>query len=545
MKRYFISLLAVMFSFALSAAKYTLKQGVNYMTSFQSADCTFTPDQDGKVLIEAQEIYTVTYDGKTFNQQYTPGANYPYVYEVADVKAGTDVKVYSDFVWNNKSVIKVTLYAAGQNVPVELVNVSPKPGSVFDWNNSGMVSLNFNKNVTFSSIKFIVGDYVADVDDIHTGSSIGFNITNALNTALKNGVLTPGERFYIRFWGLRDANDDKNLYNVTGDLMMPFIAPAAQYGFTKATVGESQLSYFEANAYKFLSYYSKDAEDGLFTFEFEGNIGNVSSVTMTMGSLDLAGQGKYHRSNLPYTIEGNKLLVDARGTLRTLAVLFPAVVEEEGGEEGGESIAGDFDKEHVTISLTNVLDENGNAFLSGLPGSVGSFSFVMGYEELVDEAYLDGDNVADGDDVYAGQEISLWLSNANIKFDGLQLTYFVSVDNSNEEAQILEPRTLVISDYTVTEDPFEGVVITFRIPQMPNVVMGSTVRVALNNANSADGMPHYLYIEFKAADVPDCIRGLAAQTPADGKVYRIDGTRAAAGQCKGVVVKDGRKIVVK
>lgn len=542
MKRYIFCLLTLMSFLTISAKDYELNLGVNYLTGFASADCTFSPEQDGKVLIEAQEVYIVTYDGKTYDNQYAPGSGLAYSYEIADVKAGTAVKVHSDFVWNDNSVVKVTLFTDGQVIPVEAVNITPKQNTTFSWNNTGMITVNFNKTVTLSSIKFVVGDYVADVEEVHVSSSLGFNISNALNTALKTGKLTAGEKFEIQIKGLRDANDATNLYNGTGDMTLTYLAPYAQYGFKSATVGDYQLSYLTDNTYKFLSYYAKDSEDGLFVFEFEGNVGKVGSVTMSMGNLDLLGQGKYHRSDLPYTIEGNKLLVDARGTLRTLAVLFPAIVEEETGEEGGEAVNNNFDKEHVTITLSNVTDENGNAFLTNLSGSVGSYSFVMGYEELLDEAYIDGDNVADGDEVKAGQEIKLWLSNAGIKFEGLKVTYFVAIGNAEDENQLLEAREVLVKDFTVVEDAFEGVVITFNMPNMPEVASGSTIRVALDNASSADGMPHYLYIEFKAADGADCIRGIEGMAAAQQAAYRLSGVKGV-GSDKGIVIKNGKKIV--
>lgn len=543
MKNRFLAALTALFcTLATWATEYVLVEGENEVKGFQSAVCSFTPQTDANVLIEAHEVYTVTYNGRTYEHQYAPGSGFNYCYEVKGVKAGTTIGVVSDFVWNSTSVIRITLFADGEAVPVEAVNVSPRSGSTFNWNSLGMVTVNFNKAVTFTSIKFGVGEYEANVDDVQVGTSLSCNVTNALNKALQEGILKAGDKFCVRVKGLCDANDPANLYAGTGDLVLEYVAPEQQHSFVGATVGEAQLSYMQQNDYQFLSYYAPDGQDGLFVLEFDGEVGKVGGVYMTMGNLDLDSQGKYHRSSLPYSIQGNRLFVDARGTLRTLAVLFPAILEEGGEDAADEGVYGGFDTEHVTLGVTNVVDVNGNAFKSDIPGSVGSYYFVMGYKELVDEAFIDGDNVADGDEVHAGQEISLWLSNADIKFDGITVTYLAQVANQDDEAEErpTEARSVTLNTFKTVPDALQGIIISFLLPDMPDVVPGSTIRVALDNASSTDGMPHYLYIEFKAATAATDISHVAV--PAAKDAYRLSGMRAV-GASRGIVIKNGKKVI--
>lgn len=544
MLRKLLTFIAMVLSVAVSAKDYQFKEGVNTVDAFLEANATYTPDRDGKILIEAQQVWSVEYDGKAYDYRYVNGSNYSYVYELNDVKAGNSVSLYLAFPMMTTNV-KITVYGDGP-VPVKVLNLSPSTGKTFDWNNTGLVSINFNKVVYFSSIKFVAGDYTSDVDDVHAGSSLGFNITNALNGALRDGKLSKGEKFQVKITGLCDASDRTNLYNGNGELVLEYIAPYLQYNFVSAKVGEEQLTYMQANAYKFLSYYSPDQEDGLFVFEFEGEIGKVGGVWMTMGNLDLDSQGKYYRGSLPYTISGNKLLVDARGVLRTIAVLFPAIVE--GDEEGGETneMLGTFDKEHVTITLSNVIDVNGNAFLCQAQGSVGSYSFVMNYEEIIDEAYIDGDNKQEGDPVYAGEEVKLWLSNEGIKFGGLQVTYFVEAKADDEnDMTVLEPRTALVTEYSTESDGLGGMIITFNMPKMEGVATGNTVRVALYDAKSADGMPHYLYIEFVSAEEANHITGIGAKTVVQDNSYRLDGVRANGQKKAGIYLQNGKKVVLK
>ncbi len=541
MKRYFSLIVTIFVALAMQAADYTLHVGKNTLKNFEPANCKYTATRDCKVVLECQEVFEVTYNDVNIDYQFTSGSGLCYRYEVSDVKQGGVITATNGFVMNTNSTIKVTLFDDGAAVPVEIANVFPAVETVFPWTNSGMVTVNFNKGILLDKINFVAGDYVAPVEDVRLGTNLGFNISAALNNALREDVLKPGDKFAIKVEGLRDAEDASNLYNGTGELVLEYQAPALQHSFVSAKVGESELTYMQENTYKFLSYYAPEGEDGLFVFEFDGEVGQVGEIYMTMGNLDLDAQGKYHRSRLPYTIEGNKILVDARGTLRTLAVLFPAIISDETDEEGGEAVSGTFDTKHVTICLTNIIDVNGNAFLCDLTGSVGSYAFVMGYEEIIDEVFLEGDNVIDGDVVKEGQEIRLWISNAGIRFDGFSVSYVITtVGDDGYESQ--EIRVVTVSDYTVEADPVGGIVVSFIMPELPLATPGSTLYVALENARSADGLPHSLSISFKTEAEPDGLTALPV-AKASLHAYQLNGMRLS-GKSR-VVIKDGKKLLGK
>lgn len=546
-KRAFTLLVMVCVSLLAKADDYVLQLGNNILKGNVQANATFTPEIDCKVVVSTQEIFNVTYDGKSYEHGYFPGSDLAYVYEINDVKAGTVLSIKSDFIMSSETVINIAVYESGAVVPIKITDNEPEFDKVFPWNTSGNVTINFNREITISSISFLAGTFSTTVDDIRTDTSLFFNLSNALNEALKQGKIKPGEKFQIRIAGLRDAKDDKNLYNGNGRLILEFTAPYAQNNFVKATVGESELSYTSTNNYNFLSYYSPDNNDGLIVVEFSGAIKSVDDVYLTMGNLDLDASGKYHRSSIPFSIDGNKLFIDARGKLRTLAVLFPAVVETEPDENGSlnEDI-GAYDTQHATISISNVIDTNGNAFLSSLPGSVGSFAFTMNYKEIIDNANIDGDNKYEGDDVKSGEEISLWLSNPDIKFDGIEVTYFVPEQSEDENSEVKQvQKMVVVSEYRTQKDEFEGEIIYFTMPEMQNVISGSTVRVALHNASSADGMPHYLYIEYKAVESATGISAIHKESKIR-PVYRLNGQGTAEGNINnGFFIKDGKVIIKK
>lgn len=542
--RLLVFICAVMMTFVAKAENYTLNVGENTIVKYQNAECTFTASVDGKVLVEAQEAFVVKHAGKTITQNYVPGSKYAYTYEVNDVKVGDVITISSSFPMTDK--IRITEFNGDGAIPVKVLAVTPSMNQTFEWYTSGMVSINFNRNVLCSSITLQAGDYVANADEVHLGSSIGFNITNALNEALKTGKLKTGEKFKVVVKGLCDAADRQNLYNGDGVLTIEYIAPYEQHDLVKATVGDQTLTYTAANDYTFLSYFPKDGEDGLFCIEFDDDVSQVGSVILTMGNIDLDASGKFHRSNMQYSIEGNKVMIDARGTLRTLALLFPALVNDETEDEEEGGMLGTFDPSHLTITLSNVLDSHNNAFRSLNQGSVGSYSFVMNYKEIIDEAYIDGDNHGEGDEVNGGEEISLWLSNPDISFDAIEVLYFVVATEATEDTDaILEQKKVLVTDYKIVPDAVEGEVITFRLPEMADAYVGSKIRVALNNASSNDGMPHYLYIEFKASGVADAIEAVSGGAKKGG-MYRLNGVKMNEGAANGgIYVVDGKKVYVK
>lgn len=537
--------MAMMVSTAIFAEYYTLKEGENVFVGHTSANGTFVAQFDGNVLIEAQEVFEVAINGTKVNHSYVPGNGFAYTYEIKNVKAHDVITVTSDFVWSSSAKIKITIFA--DFIPVQVLAVSPSQKEPFSWMTAGMVTINMNKNITCKSIQLVAGDHTTDVDDIHIGNSIGFNLTNALNSFLSEGYIKAKDKFQVKITGLADATDKNNLYNGDGELLLDFIAPFPQHNLLSTTVAGNQISYTTANTYEFLSYFPTDGEDGLFVLEFDENVKSVSDITLRMGNIDLDASGKFHRSSLPYTIEGNKILIDARGKLRTLATLFPALVNDSEEDAGEGGMLGSFDTSVLTITVSNVIDINDNAFRSENQGSVGSYSYVLPYKEIIDEAYIDGDNKSEGEDVKAGETISLWLSNPDIKFDGIEVSYFVlDAETAGTESETMTQHKLIVSDFTITPDPLEGEVITFVMPEMPDVVEGSTVRVALGNANSTDGMPHYLYIEFKAnSAVVDCIKSIASDEKMNG-TYGINGVKVnEADMHNGLFIVKGKKLLVK
>lgn len=498
----------------------TLHEGDNIMPHYSSVTATFTPENDCKVLIEAEDQYKVQYDGQTYAFTYV-STNYPAcVCEIDKVKAGATITLQNDFVM--MPLVRITTMPIGTAVPVELNASIPAQGSSDFWNENGLLSLTFNRNVTLSGATLSVGQAQHDIEILHVSSAITLNVGPTLNQLLADGTLQPGAAFIVTVTGLCDAADPTNLYKGTGKLSLRFRAPQPQYGLVSTTVAGQTLSLTGLNDYTFLSFYSPEEEDGLFVFEFETDVKSVGSANLLMGNSDLDAQGKYHKGELPCRIEGNKVLVDARGTLRTLNILFPAVVEDvidESTEAVGPG-AGTYDTEHATIRLSNVIDVNGNYFRAQQAGNLGSFSYYMNYKELMETINFDGDNKMAGEEVVSGESIRLWLGSENVRFDSLLITYLTEV-----EEDAFEQRCVFVKDFQIEPDPYQGVIISFVMPVMTDVAIGQLVRVTLYEASTTDGMPHDLSIDFKAGAPAAITQVRQDHAPSLPYVWTITGLR--------------------
>lgn len=520
----------------VSANDYVFHEGENSVTAFKSANGTFTVTVDGNVVVDAQELYTVTCNGKTYQMGYMPGAEYPYTCEVEDVKVGDVVSITSDYVMNTNSKIFITQLPGGVPLPVELVSYSPEMRKEFPWSSLGTISLAFNKAVIISGASLIAGDKTYNISTINiNGNLVGIDITAPLNQALAEGAVSKGKPFSIEVRGLADAKKRENLYNGNGILRMGYLAPAPQSHLLDATIGGEHLNYATANSYRMKSYYDPESNaDGLLEISFDNNIQSVGGVMLTMGNMDLISAGKFHRSELPYSIADNKVIVDLRGTLRSLHALFPNIVEDD---ESEENVLMEFDTEHVTISVNNILDINGSPIATNQAGNIGSFAFTMGYEEIVDNLVMDGENIAEGDAVNPGDEIKLWLSEA-ITFDAINIAYEVEQkpeegEEVNEDSDLgYMVENITVTDFTVTSDGAQGQIVTFTMPEMPEGVESRPVTVSLVNAKSENGLPHDLIIRFvlgKKADSGDTPGGgdnpdTPDTTPGDYKIHTYTST---------------------
>lgn len=545
----------------------------NLVSKSDAFTATYTAKTTDVLNISSPEVFaSVECNGETYGYKVVYGTEtgaYKYSF---NVEAGQTVTFKSDM-WMNPGT---KVYITEGKLVLQETSVSPAAKTTFPWSTQGMVTVNFNKFVTATNAYIQVANGTAknqkfNVDDARLGgsSALSCNITNALNEAYAAGMKA-GDSFLLKFEGVQD--EDKEKYKTTGVLSLTYKVPEQQGHLVSATTANGETTLDEL--YTFKSFFDPEGTDGYFVFEFSTNIkeigGERGGAVLSMGNLDQITDGKYYSQALPYTIEENKIFVDARGELRSLARMFPSVDFAEMENETDERFI--IDSSHITLSINNVTDTNGNFIYSPAQGSTGTFSYTFNYKEIEDDIVMDGDRPVDaeGSVKEEGSRIQLWIDQEVKSIDGVKL--FVKVDNNlgfevgenEEQIPIYGTAEIIINPEnieTLSTDPDDGTVIGFNLPASLKVTMqdgssseganmectpvvGSTIRLVLQ-VTTTNGMPHdlvinYIYKEDLTTGIDNVNDNLNPNL--NGVAYNIIGQRVKA-DAKGLVIINGKKVV--
>lgn len=534
--RTIVTLVFLAFWGSAKAIDITFVEGKNVFSApYQAVNGTYAVKADGKVLVEAMENFLVTCDGTTYDATYVSASSHGAFHYEVDAKAGQTVSISTGFLMNSPATIWITEQGQGP-VALRIENASPAIGSKFTWERAGQLTINFNKPVSAKSIKFVANGKSYDVDEVNVGTNVSMNVKNAIERATEDGNLKEGVRFFVRFEGLCDANDATNLYAGTGILTVDYIAPAVQGTMISATADGQDLN---TTQYTFLSYYDPDGTNGVMTFEFSRKVGGVSSAVLSMGNLDMSDAGMYYREELKPVIEDNKVIIDLRGKLRSLARMFPTYDAESGSE---------LDVSHIALQIINVVDEAGNPFAAEGSGSIGSYGYSFNYKEIEDNIVMDGDNCQENDDVTDGQNIRLWIDQELKQIDKLLVTYYVldeSVDPDPEEGTeyyTIKAVEVTTDKIAVLPDP-DGCIVSFNLPDMPGAAKDQRVIVTLS-VKTMNGMPHDLSIKFWYGGVHTGISNITTEKTKTSDIYDLAG-RKTNPRAHGIYIMNGKKYISK
>lgn len=534
--RTIVTLVFLAFWGSAKAIDITFVEGKNeFNAPYQAVNGTYAVKADGKVLVEAMEEFAVSCNGTTFTSKYVPASSHGAFHYEVDAKGGQTISISTEFLWNSPAVIWITEQGEGP-VALKIENASPAIGGKFTWERAGQLTINFNKPVTAKSIKFIANGKNYDVDDVNLGTNVSVNVKNAIERATEDGNLKEGVRFLVRFEGLCDADDASNLYAGTGILTADYVAPAVQGTMVSAKADGQDIN---ATQYTFLSYYDPDGENGVITFEFSRKVKNVTSAVLSMGNIDLSDAGLYYREELAPVIEDNKVIIDLRGKLRSLARLFPTYDVESGTE---------LDVSHISLQLFNVVDESGNPFASEGLGTIGSYAYTFNYKEIKDDIVMDGDNCQENDDVTDGQNIRLWIDRELKQIDKLLVTYYVldeSIEPDPEEGTeyySIKAVEVTTDKIAVLPDP-DGCIVSFNLPDMPGAAKDQRVIVTLS-VKTMNGMPHDLSIKFWYGGVHTGINNITTEKTKTSDIYDLAG-RKTNPRAHGIYIMNGKKYISK
>lgn len=527
-----------------SAQTYVaLQDGANELPAYQSnIVARYRTTQDCSLTISCRQVYKVTCDGVEYSYNWLPANDYAYVYTLKDIKRGHMIELSTDFVMNGG--IFVETYT-GEFAPIKFLGVSPSADNTFSWTNAGNMTVQFNKNVSMKNLSVVIGGRSYNATEVSVSNGmIGLNVKNAISQAYLNGA-KEGDGMDVVFTGIYEVDNTANLYNGDGNLTIHYLLPAEQHTVSSAVIGGVNIYYAGQggsavpNNYELLSYYDEKGTDGVLVLTFDGDVKSVGSVRLNMGNLDKLAEGGYYMETLPYRIEGNKIIVDMRGKLRTIRSMFPNASDDILEAE-------DFDLNHVTIIVSDVVDRNGNSMASEAQGSVGSYAYVVGYRMLESNVVIDGDNIAEGDEVNAEQLIKIWISDAEAQFDYVEVAYKTintEIEPDADGNYFYNTKTLKVTDFTTEPDPAEGQVISFVMPAIAEAVVGQPIVVTLAGAKTSEGLPVELYITFVAGEgIASGINNIEADKKSHS-MYNILGQRVK--NTKGIVIVDGKKIIKK
>lgn len=550
-------LAALMFATDVNAGNSILKEGTNDVPMTNGNTATFTMPRTDKITIGTTESLFVDCAGKDIPYNYMPSSligAYVYMFEANE----GDVITISGNSISTTTRINITV----GSIDLKLESVSPKDNAIFSWSTQGMITLSFNKKVLLNSVKLnnpATGkSYNVDQLTIHN-NLISFNITEALNQAYEDG-LQAGKIVLLKFEGIRDADDQSVLYGGNGSLTLTYGAPHKQTQMQSATVGNNALVLGLNENYNFMSYYAPDGEDGRFEFTFSNDIKEISSARITMGNLDQSTTGRFYNENIEPIIEGNKVIIDARGVMRSLARMFPSVDFETGNEEG----RGQIDVSHISFALSNVIDINGNPAYSNQQGSVGTFSYTFSYKEIVDNIIMDGDRPEDieGSVKNSNDRVQLWIDQELKSIDGIAI--YIQMDNgqgTDEEGNPVYAQGLISMTpdqiETLFSDPLDGTVIGFNMPELKaladepgteevvekeyEAVAGTVIRVVLQ-VTTTNGMPHDLVVNYFYKQNPTGIAEIQNTAIGTAKAYNLAGQQVG-NAVKGIVILNGKKVI--
>lgn len=557
------AILSLVFAQSAAADTYVFNEGANSITSYKTVEATYTVKNDGKVSIYTQEAgFIVKCNGTQYEGIYnTSESGYIFRYEV-EAKANDVISIAISFAMSTSVLITES---TGEVAKIAVNSISPEDKKQYNWNiTSGMITIQFKQNVKLSGVKVNWNGNNYNVDDLRQGYSqfVSFNITNALDNAYVDGLVA-GEPFTITLTGITDCNNPDNVYGEDGTLVVEYIAPHKQGILEKASVGGTTLTE-GMNTYNFRSYYAEDDTDGLFCFEFTTPVKSVNEVKLLMGNLDQSTSGKYYYEKVKNVrIEGNKLYVDARGTLRSLARMFPTINIEEYNKDSEDR--GYVNTGIINMVLQYVLDTNDNAMRSDGQGTSSTYSYTFNYKEIEDNIAMDGDREEDceGTIKNGGERIQLWIDQQLKRIDALNV--YIKVDNGNLPDADGNPVygtgaiNIPVSDIqTISSSAVEGTVIGFTLPELKamaedvsasgngetkeyEAVAGETVRVVLQ-VTTENGLPHDLVINYMYKTDVSGIAEIVAPALHGKQAYNILGQPVDA-SAKGIIILNGKKIV--
>lgn len=447
--------------------------GVQFTATGYQLYAAFTPNADGILVISSNfSQFTDNTFATMGGTQPTWDGKYPQQAKL-QCTAGTTY-----YVGGSMPSSKVTIKYLAEDEPLKLTGCSPASGSTFDVI-KGTVNLEFNKKVSISGCLVTFGNQTLNPGVLVQNAYASVDVKKQIMAAYNNGSLHEGDEIKFTFSGIKDAKTNA-LLNGNGTFEVTYTAPAKPMSLVSSVNTPSA----GIPVTDFKSYYMKGDATSVVTVTFSDAIGSVGGVTLTFGNIDGTGEddapSQYYREEVPYTIDGNNIVIDFKDKLRRFADMLPGV--------DLSTIAPQFQDRFKTmnLSINGVKDVNGNLAYSDGQGALGSYGFVYNFKEI--DYSVATDLTVEGNAITSDTKtVELWLQETGGKavFTGVKFAY---KENGEDKTTVVP-----FSSLTVADDESDKDAKLYTIP-VPDVNMDEgTVTISLDGVEAPDGVEHNDY----------------------------------------------------
>lgn len=471
------------------------KNGV--ITMVATSGCLMTPYEDAEFSRPIGYTHSYLPDGQeSYDINVVSGRKY-YFSKTFSMNAGTCMLLMEE------------------NPTIKIESVIPEQGSTYSVTKGDNIEISFNKAVVANGAELLVGDQQKEVSFHVQGANLLIEVKVEVMAFLENGMLKAGDTFKVRIKGVRAANNASVIYGTDGILELNFLS---------AEKPVSLISTEGVEDGKFLSYWVKGDKGSVLKFVFDGALQSTEDrqkeavLKLTYGNMD-RGSSELYNEIVPYSVEGNTILVDLSEKLRRPQDMLSS----------GQSY------EQIYLQLENVCDAAGNYTYNPGVGTMGSYSFTMDYEEVRADIVSEF-SPASGGSLSEVNEVEIWLTDYE-KIIHQGIVFECTTGQQTE--------TIVVNSFTKEPDPdFDGAyILLVKVPDEAR--KAETVRMKLAEAQFKDGIDHSEAITATYKNVATAIEKMKAGKSKATKIYGIDGVEISAGQTdnlpSGLYIVDGKK----
>ncbi len=456
---------------------------------FASKMMTFTPDKDmtfkvyyanGNVRIFDSEAKTNDLSSFAY-ESYTDADGNGYSSRVQiSAKAGTTYYVWAECSSSISSLKYIGVgEAAGLTIKkMEIDGVTVTEGAALSTAKQLNISFTLEPEVDEKVATLTCGSLSAEVE-LHTSSTAIIAMTHVVVKAWKEaGSVNGGDKATLTIKGVRDV--DGNLYNGDGVITLNFVIPQDAAKLTN----EDEVNAWLAAGFR--SYWKSSDESGILTLEFDRDLmtianGQPAKVSLVFGYKGGAeGNVNEQVDSSKITIDGNKLMVDFTGKLRTVTYT------------------------NTNISFYNIAMADGSK-----PEFNGKnyLTLTTEFEDMTTDVSYEF-TPADGSTL-TSKEVELYLSNKDaITFTSFEVSYQTQDDVKKSES---------ITSFTSKEEGAGAIAYTFSISD--DAFAGKNIRVTLGGQETIDGRDHSVSAKFNPGDELTDDLTLTYLYPSEGMVY--------------------------